>query len=622
MYSLGSTISGSDQDPPDRPDIVTASWEDESINLAGVTADTERVRAVWMVPGGIVREEGENTRRVEVTVAMLVSDRRVLFAARGDESGSPSGTYSLAYSELAGVEDGEELLLTTTDGVVWRVPTPESTTAEHETVLNHLLWIGGIRNRLVSCRNDVELAAGEIREHATALDWDRALSSYEEVRDTLDRLICDVQLVEPVATSKLAPELTRIERKLERAHTRLYIERTQAALAMGRHLIEHEEYEQAQDRLRDAQRFYDRARAMGETIRRGDAFQFGPQRELEDDLENLGWELETVAAEPIRQAHEAKIEAQFADDPEDALEQWETAFRRYGHVLTLEWDDDGRNFAGNPTEVRHDRAVAAERIVELRQDLARELWNTGAEHESDGEFGAALTYCSEAVSHLERVLTISRQSDVADPGSIEGRLDRMRDVVDRLESSVSGADKPESTDADPQDATDEELVGSYEDQPDTETSRSRLGADETLDLEEGNSTDSDQEANTDRDRTSGAGADADSGPVETTVGVPAEPTDDDGHGTAGSPSVEKLAGQGTHHGITVEAYPTRLQRLGSPDGDGQDKKLPDPERPDAEEGEMIGPNRQDDTEEPVPDTPGSDSTPSHTGAEESGPTTE
>jgi len=587
MYLLGSTISGSDQDPPDRPDIVTAPWEDDSINLAGVTDETERVRAVWMVPGGIVREEDGDTRRVEVAVAMLVSDERVLFAARGDESESPSGTYSLAYGDLASVEAGEELLLTTTAGVVWRVPVPGSTTAEHETVMNHLRWIGRIRNRLVSCRNDVELAAGEIREHATALDWERARSSYEEVREALDRLINDVQLVEPVATHDLAPELTRIERKLERAHTRLYIERTQAALAMGRHLIEHEEYDRARDQLREAQRFYDRARSMGETIRRSDAFQFGPQRELEDDLENLGWELETVAAEPIRQAHEAKIEAQFADDPENASEQWETAFRRYGHVLTLEWDDDGRNFAGDPAEVRHDRGVAAQRIVELRQELAQDLWDTGAAQESDGEYAAALEYCSDAVSHLERVLTISRESDVAGVESIEGRLDRMRDVVDRLGDKVRSA-TPESTDADPQGATDEELVGSYEDQPGSETGRSRLGADETLDLDEGNDTDGDRSASADRDGTDGAGTDADSGSVERTVAIPTEPEDGDEPGAGGRPSVERLADLDVHHQIGVEADPARLRRPRSRNGDDPDGDRPDSERRDGAEAEVLG----------------------------------
>jgi len=304
-------------------------------------------------------------------------------------------------------------------------------------VLAHLRWIGGLRSRLVRCGNDVELAAGEIREHAHALDWDRARASYEEVRERLDAIICDVQLVGPVETAHLAPELTAVERQLERAHTRLYIERAKAALAMGRHLVESEEYESARKRLREAQRFYDLALAQSDAVKRGDAFQFGPQRELQDDLENLGWEIETVAAEPIRQAHEAKIEAQFVDDPAEALEHWESAFRRYGHVLTLEWDDDGRNFAGDPAEVQRDRTSTAREIVRLRQELAKREWNEGARLQNEGRNAAALDHCTSAVEHLERGLELAEEFEAGDPAAIAGRLDGMRSVVDKLGERVA-----------------------------------------------------------------------------------------------------------------------------------------------------------------------------------------
>jgi len=413
MLVVGSTISGSDRVLPDGTDIITSPWEEDAIDLPGIIDDSERVRALWSSPAGVVRDEGDEQRQVDATVVMLVSDRRILFVARGDGAESPAGTYSLTYGDLAGVDDGgEHLALRTTGGVVWRVPLPSETSPDVETVLAHLRWIGGLRSRLVRCGNDVELAAGEIREHAHALDWDRARTSYEQVRE-------------------------RIERQLERVHTRLYIERAKAALAMGRHLVESEEYEGARQRLREAQRFYDLALAQSDAVKRGDAFQFGPQRELQNDLENLGWEIETVAAEPIKQAHEAKIEAQFVDDPGEALEGWEAAFRRYGHVLTLEWDDGGRNFAGDPAEVRRDRASAAREIVRLRRELARREWNEGARLQSEGSNAAALDRCTEAVDHLERGLELAEEFEAGDPAAIAGRLDGMRAVVDELSKRVA-----------------------------------------------------------------------------------------------------------------------------------------------------------------------------------------
>jgi len=463
---LGSTISGSDQDPPAEQDVVISPWEEHTIDLPMITDDSERVRAVWVSPQGVQRVEDDEQRRVDVPVAMLVSDRRVVFVARGGDDESPSGTYTLAYSDLAGVDvdvDGEHLVMTTTAGVVWRVPLPSERSADHDSVLRHLRWLGALRNRIVSCRSDVELAAGEIREHAHALDWGRARTSYDEVREELDALVCDVQLVEPVSTAHLAPELGELERQLERAHTRLYIERAKAALAMGRHLIQDENYGSARERLREAQRFYDRARAQSDAARRGDAFQFGPQRELQDDLENLGWEIETVAAEPIRQAHEAKIEAQFLDDPAESLDRWETALRRYGHVLTLRWDDDGRNFAGDPAEVRQDRELAAERIVEVREQLAKQQWNAGATHQEQGDNAAALEQCSRAVDHLERVLELAEEFDVADPSAIAGRLERMQSVVDTLREHVAGG-QPVDEQPDPggPDVAGSGFVGRYE----------------------------------------------------------------------------------------------------------------------------------------------------------------
>lgn len=437
---MGSKISGRDQGSADTPDIVTSPWEEQSIDLPDITDDNERARAVWVSADGLVRFDGDDQQRVDVSTAMIVSDRRLLFVARGGDGDSPSGTYSLAYADLATVNVREtEVCLTTTGGVTWEAPLPSGDPDGLEAVLAHLRWIGTLRARTIGCQNDVELAAGQIREHAHALDWERAESSYTDVREQLDTLICDVQLVEPVAAHYLSPELTEIERTLERAHTRLYIEHAKSALALGRHLIEGEEYSRARERLREAQRYYDRAREQRDAVERTDSFQFGPQRKLQDDLENLGWEMETVTAEPIRQAHEAKIQAQFADDPEAALDHWEAAFGRYGHVLTLEWDDDGRNFAGNPEEVRDEREFASERIIELRNELAQREWDTGATCHQEGENAVALNHCTNAVDHLERVRALAGEFGHSGPPDIESRLDRMRAVVEQVRNEVSGS---------------------------------------------------------------------------------------------------------------------------------------------------------------------------------------
>jgi len=574
--------------------VVISPWEESSIDLPTITADFERVRAVWVSPAGVERDEGDDHRQVNVPVAILISDRRVVFVARGGDDDSPSGTYTLTYSDLAGVDEDEDyLILTTTGGVVWRVPFPSDLTPAHDTVRRHLCWLGELRSRIVSCANDVELATGEIREHAHALDWQRARKSYSEVREDLDTLICDVQLVTPVPTKELAPELGGIERRLERAHTRLYIERAKAALAMGRHLIQDEEYDGARERLREAQRFYDRARAQSDAARRGDAFQFGPQRELQDDLENLGWEIETVAAEPIRQAHEAKIEAQFLDDPEESLDRWETALRRYGHVLTLEWDDDGRNFAGDPDEVRRDRETAAGRIVDVREELARQEWNAGATHQENGQYAAALEQCSTAVDHLERVLALAEEFDVADPSATASRVERMEAVVDALRQHVAGGEPgPDVSrseaggvvgpyegagepDAREHSGSDTGKPGRADDRSPNESESPDGDLDSSPDQQTGEPANGDGKTSDETGDRAGQGPDADGGALPGSNSVKpqtASATDGTGEDTAPDPegqtteseppSVASLSNLDVHHEITVGES---LRTLGSSD---------------------------------------------------------
>lgn len=532
---MGSRISGSDQDPPDVPEFVASPWEDNSVDLPEITEESERVRAVWVEEDGLIHSDGDGKRRVDISVAVVVTDRRILFAPRGDDAGAPSGAHSLPYTELASVDVTEPTLaLTTAGGVTWAVPLPADRPAGMEPVLAHLRWIGRLRHRVGQCGEDVDGAADAIREHAHALDWERARSTYERTRRQLDDLIRDVQLVDPVDQSHLAPELTDMERQLELAHARLRIERAKSALALGRHLIENEEYGRAREHLREAQRYYDLAHESSDAVERADAFQFGPQRALQNDLENLGWEIETVAAEPIRRAHEAKVQAQFADDAESSLERWETAFRLYGDVLTLEWDDDGRNFAGDPESVRAERAETASRIVDLRDDIAREEWDEGALSHQDGDSKHALHHCSSAVDHLERARELAVEFVPSSVSTIDARLERMTAVVDELaaevdedtsrgEASIQGAYSGQSTPPSEDDTRGddprkrrEESTSSADDSPLERTDTTAPDPDDVPSIEELNDIDTHHEIATSLD---------DGGPLSRGPG--AADTDDD-----------------------------------------------------------------------------------------------
>lgn len=409
--------------------------------LSNIISDNERVRAAFTSPGGLTRIAGDEERHVTFTVVMIVTDRRILFVS-GDASGDiGSSSGSLPYDDIAavGIDRGETdvLALSMANGVRWEFPVPDADPEVVDSVLRHLRWVGVLRSRLVSCRNDVELAAGEIREHAGAMEWEKAEAAYDTVRSTLDELICAVQWTEPIPDEVIAPELTEMERTLERAYARLFIERAESQLELGRQLVENGDYDQARSVVDAAQRYHQRATERADAVERGDSFRFGEQRELRDDLDRLGWEIESVAAEPLEQAHEAKVRAMNAENPAAAVGDWETAFRRYGSVLTLEWGNDDRQFAGDTEEVRAELHASADRLVECHRELARDEWETGTDRERDGDIKGALRAWSDAVAHMERASDLAAEFRPEDADEIERRRGRMAETLRAMRDTAT-----------------------------------------------------------------------------------------------------------------------------------------------------------------------------------------
>lgn len=421
------------------------STDVESIIDENIVRDTAPVSTEW-----IERATGE--RRVDEPTVLAVTDRGVVFLTPESVERSPLGKHRLAYSDLAAVGIRDRTIeLTTTGGEVWRMAIDESADGTGR-LQRHLRHVGELRSRIVSCRNDVELAAGSIRERARAMDWEQAETAYADTRRAVDDLIRTVQAVEPIPDHHLAPELTAMGRQLERAHARLHFERAESALALGRHLIDSEEYDRAGETLGDAQHHYERAQAHAAEVERGDAFQFGLQRALHEEMDRLGWEIETVAAEPLLRGYEAKVRGEGSDDPEVALGFWEEALSQYGHVLTLESDDRGPNFTSDRGSVRREQEAAAERIVALRTALARESWDDGVTRQRQGEYKPALRYCLTAIDHVERARELAREFELSGARTVQTeRLERMREVVNRIRETAPKAPRSDAGPAVPED---------------------------------------------------------------------------------------------------------------------------------------------------------------------------
>lgn len=388
----------------------------------GIISDNERFALALINRNGLVRIDEGDEQRVEVPAGLVVTEEHIVF---GTLDGGASDRGALAYSELAGIEiQYDALAFRTTDGVTWKFQLIETDSEAVDIALRHLCWIGGLREQLVDMVAEVELIADRVENNSTRLNGEKLVPMYEETRRELDELFCLVQCTTPLKEDVLAPELIDIERTLEKTATRLLIQRTQAKVHRARELIADEEYEQARIALDEARERYERAQAHREETERSDSFQFGTQRTLATDLDELRWKLKSTAAEPLQQAHEAKLEAEATEDLKTAIERWETTFRRYRAVLSLEWADH-QHFEGEPENVRAEIDNAGVRLIELHERAARKRWNEGARLEASGQLREAIQECTAALDHLERVHELAEHFDPQQAQEFEARLQKM-----------------------------------------------------------------------------------------------------------------------------------------------------------------------------------------------------
>lgn len=419
------------------PDFTILTAE----NIASIINDNERVRAAFVNSSGLTSSPAGVASAFEDTAALVVTDHRLVFATPvGDAFETVSHPYdSIATLDLSRGRD-DVLSLTTTDGESWGFEFPDTDPSMLDGVLNHLQWIGLVRDRVLQCRNDAELAAGRIRSLADDMDWSEAEDIYQETRTEIDDIICAVQFTDPIPDQVLAPELSTIERTLEGAHVRLAIERARSELDLAKYLLENEQYDQANGILRQAHEYYTQARNQSDIVQRGDHFQFGTQREINEEIQRLGWEIETVAAEPVRQAHEERMLAETTEEPGEAIDHWERAYIRYERVLRLESTDAERTLAGNSAELRAAYEETAHRLVEEHRELARRDWETGARRQREGKTSAALVYCLDAREHVESALSVARDVGSDAVSELESYLDTMQWTISSLRGSDTSPD--------------------------------------------------------------------------------------------------------------------------------------------------------------------------------------
>lgn len=531
----GEAITDTDPNAPRRSPEMGDSGAFTAESIQSLISDNERVRAAFVNPNGLATAPEPAQKVLNGTVALVVTDRRLMFAT---PDGEGYLDISHHYSELVAIDvhrgRSPFVRLTTTDGEVWKFSFPRADPSVVSAVGKHLQWIGLVRERVIEYRNDAEIAAGEIRSLADEMEWEEAESIYGEMRDVIDSLICAVQFTDPIDDAVLAPELTEIERTLEKAHVRLYLERSRSELELGQFLLENEDYDQAHTVICRADEYFTLARNYSDTLQRGDAFQFGTQRELNEEIQRLGWEIETVAAEPVRQAAEARIRAQATDDPGEAVECWERAYRRYGQVLRLACQDTEGRLVSDRDEIQAHLERAAEATVDHHLEISRTEWNDGVDRHRDGEVKAALERCLTAKAHLESAISVATDVGNHDVTALESRKQRMDEMIYDLRR----ADGP------PADPTPS---------PDTEAATSPSASEESTpatDGEDGPTPSDLVDPTSPSDEAEGASP-ARQDPGDETAGDDSSRGGNDG-GVQDLPTMDELGELDVHHDVTID----------------------------------------------------------------------
>jgi len=434
-YYTVQTISGEDR-RQSRASSETNDFESlVSAFIQRVSEEQERPRAALIGTDGVVREEN-GEENLGSPAVVVVTNARVMFVVPDRSRELNLREWSVHYGEIADVsiERGAQsrIEVRTCDGVEWRCTLSDTDPGVLDAVARHLRWVNYVRGRVLTLETQVEEAADEIRGHADSMDWDAAQETYQDIRRSLDNLVSAVQITTPTANDTLAPELTDIERTLEEANVRLYIERAGSQLELGRYLVEHEDYDRAADVLERARQLHLRAEGQSDAVRRADAFAFGRQRELTEDLERFEWELKTVAAEPVRQANEATVMAAETDDPDTAVQYWETAVRRYNSILSLDWWRDTQEAAEGISDVCAERDQAVVGLVESHTEVASKRRCEAVRNRERGDTTGAIERFEEAVTHLERANELAEEFDYDDADDIRSKLTEVRRTIESL----------------------------------------------------------------------------------------------------------------------------------------------------------------------------------------------
>jgi len=379
---------------------------------------------------GIEHEDGDGERVVKpgsgYNAVAAVTDERVLLLVGGNADGAGRNrSVSLPYTEIRSVE--------TSSGVFKSRLTVTARTSDRYT-----FWVGG-REDLAHVEEYVEQAISfwvtvdrrleKAREHLSTVEDNLDDGEPATARTAINRTEELLEEAEQVAADFRDGDHA-MHRRIAQLETRLSLARIRTHWTRARHLAGGAEAARSDGDYVEAYEIYQRSRSAYERATELSAdVEYHATDDMAAEVAGVEKAIDEVGSAPLREATEACEAATGADDPETAVDRWETALEACHEALTLALRR-GDVFDGDPDALRFQVEWAAQKLVAAHETVAETARDRGEAARETGDAATARETLDRARAHYEAARQVAAEFRSCDPERFERALDRLPESVD------------------------------------------------------------------------------------------------------------------------------------------------------------------------------------------------
>lgn len=415
---------GDQQAPPDGEATAT----DVSIGpLADYLADGETV--VYQLDGAAdIQYEAEDGSESAVDAAdpiTVVTDRRVYFAALTDVG---LDVAEIPYRNVRDVEASGGLLGRQLSVRVWDEGTYRFKPARGEPVEDAGAFVeeaSTVWQRVLAAVEDARESITAFQERLVDGDETAAGQARETVRRELETARDRAERGPDEVAEALAARIDEVERELQRARVYAHVERGKALYEAAEGRADDEAWSDAETALQEAYRHVEIARkvaALGG---------FPVVEAIDREFEVLEERAADIAARPRKLGGLAKVTAEDADDPSEAVPAWASALDHFRAAVSFDWGG-ALGVERDTDTLREQVEGAAEGLIEARCALAEKLRGQADDARMAGNVDAAADHYEVALSQLAMAESVARELRAGDPGAIAAEREAIRERLDAV----------------------------------------------------------------------------------------------------------------------------------------------------------------------------------------------